>query len=166
MIFKWYFTLYEVLLTCIWIHCRELYPGSICWRIQDEECWCHHNHLNSTVTIHLSIAGRVNLLDFSFRYEINHALMYINLIHKCFFTNCAQHMNANFVIRNEIDQWNLEPWNIIVLNPQTSNFTLTNIIWYTLGRKLEIYVRIQSWQQCQYWQFCVCLGNARKFLWF
>ena len=49
-----------------------------------------------------------------------------------FFTNSPQYMNtkiANFdfcgAIRNELDQWNVQPGNVILLYPLTSTFTFT-----------------------------------------
>ena len=63
-----------------------------------------------------------------------------------FFTNCPQIKKANIlcqlhfscVIKKELDQWNLQPWNVVLLDPLISHFIFISIIHYKWGRQLQI----------------------------
>ena len=67
-----------------------------------------------------------------------------------FYFSCA--------IRKELDQWSLQPWNVLLLDSLISNsHSLTSYVANKEGNCK--YIGIQSWQECQYCQFCGFVKN-------
>ena len=53
---------------------------------------------------------------------------------KCQF--CQLCLRSSCAISNELDQWSLQPWNVILIYPLTLIFTFSDIIWQKMKKEI------------------------------
>ena len=82
--------------------------------------------------------SKIFLVDFVQKMLVKSIDSYV---HKFSTTQECQYcqFHFRFTIKEELDQWSLQPWNAILLNPLISILIFTNITFCKFRRKLQIY---------------------------